>query len=1258
MTMRNTLPFRFADGAAAGTAAADPEVPEPGRAQPGIRVSPDDPTLGSEAREWQRTQAELEINEERRRGRPNRAGIQNTVANNWRDEAEVIPSATPHLAAALSNLVSLEGEAYGPVQDWLADLKEAHKGEQARHYEIAERYEARGQKRQAAYHRQAAEDWQEASGVEEEIFGPVLREEGWQVVTPKSTRGSSQFKGGYFRHPTGSVNVRGQKVGGQFAQYLGLTTTELGELDRVVREEYGATAYLVEYKDIRGGIDTSHPFAVVDSTIYGAYDPQALAAKPVTTVYIPPPDWSPPNFQVDHAAIRERREREARIDAAGRATPAEVTAQVEDLYQRVDRGTDYTEDQAAEIQEAYEEARQAAAECYAATERAQTLSTLARKLATGAVSNVRASRAVAAEVLPDTATPAPDEAALSVLEADSDVGELEDIPDYVGDTHPTVAYTGADSTQEEQYYPSDSPEYSDIEAANIEVAQQITGPDDDLRMARIAARLNPEDRTLHPVLVSVKATYKARKADALAAEAVEASQEALSAAGRMTKAFARLRQLAREANMKADALPDAVDDDAQMYAGMADAEIAETMPLVQDTNRRVLMAQDMALFAAEKTDLAVKVAHNNHDWLENQFEAHGQEYNLNREAVDMARMSEAARLDVPEGYGDQAAERLERIVKHQRELTETPRYIANPGKGEELTPVFSPTTVVVPEGQETVNRKVKGRDVEGYEVDGVFHALADLTPVRDSGGQQVTEEPPDWVEPGSGRDVRRLVFEQKLANVPQLDPGVQLDRSTPADRDGDDKDDDDKPTGPLQMRDYQEAILDEMREKMEVDGLDSLLVTAPTGSGKTVVFSEYIRRLREEGKTAAVVTHREELLKQAEGAITQQTGETPGIVWQNQREWNKPITIISHGSLVQQNQQPPEDFKVDVVIFDEAHHSAAGGWQDIREKLKADKLVGFTATPFREDKKPLVPDIFAETIRPVAPDDLIRKGQLVPARVEKVELLGPDGEPRPIREANNQPALYADGVAYAHRQGRRKIILYVSQSEGKTPSQMVEETKAELDRQKINAGVVISVGPSAADREGAIEEFRKADRAVLVNYMTLVEGFNEPSTDCVIVGRDTDAENNLIQMVGRGLRPDPDNPAKTNCLVLNYTTRDDVGDILNYWRVDSPDRKARGRSSGGGQSRAKRSDAPPPTIEPRAAPPDTPEITTKPGYSPPNRRSLPMVAEKSPGSTPYTRSQGIDHTDGGEVVTAPRRRSGRRPEDEFDGGPTQVTIKM
>ena len=64
-----------------------------------------------------------------------------------------------------------------------------------------------------------------------------------------------------------------------------------------------------------------------------------------------------------------------------------------------------------------------------------------------------------------------------------------------------------------------------------------------------------------------------------------------------------------------------------------------------------------------------------------------------------------------------------------------------------------------------------------------------------------------------------------------------------------------------QLRNYQTKSIEEMSLNYR-KGLRRLLLVAPTGSGKTVVASEVIRRVVAGGKRCLFVAHRRELIMQ------------------------------------------------------------------------------------------------------------------------------------------------------------------------------------------------------------------------------------------------------------------------------------------------------------------------------------------------------------------------------------------------------------
>ena len=61
----------------------------------------------------------------------------------------------------------------------------------------------------------------------------------------------------------------------------------------------------------------------------------------------------------------------------------------------------------------------------------------------------------------------------------------------------------------------------------------------------------------------------------------------------------------------------------------------------------------------------------------------------------------------------------------------------------------------------------------------------------------------------------------------------------------------------------------------------------------------------------------------------------------------------------------------------------------------------------------------------------------------------------------------------------------------------------------------------------------------------------------MVLGRHTTSESTIIQMIGRGLRK---HESKLDCLVLDYSGRKDMEDIIHYWRIDEAREKGAGNS--------------------------------------------------------------------------------------------------
>jgi hypothetical protein len=218
---------------------------------------------------------------------------------------------------------------------------------------------------------------------------------------------------------------------------------------------------------------------------------------------------------------------------------------------------------------------------------------------------------------------------------------------------------------------------------------------------------------------------------------------------------------------------------------------------------------------------------------------------------------------------------------------------------------------------------------------------------------------------------------------------------------------------------------------------------------------------------------------------------------------------------------------IDKIVVDEAHHSTSESYRRILDKsgsLLPDSctlLLGCTATPTRADGTAL--DTIYEKIVYVYPiRKAINEGFLVDIRGYRVRTdISLDGVSKTssdyavgeLSERVNKPFRNQQIVDAWKRlgEGRKTVVFCADIQHAKD---MAEEFRG--------IGVsAVAVWGDDPDRTAKLEDHRQGRVGVLCVCQLLMEGYDDPTIACIVLGKPTQSPVAFSQMVGRGTRLAP-----------------------------------------------------------------------------------------------------------------------------------------
>ena len=207
---------------------------------------------------------------------------------------------------------------------------------------------------------------------------------------------------------------------------------------------------------------------------------------------------------------------------------------------------------------------------------------------------------------------------------------------------------------------------------------------------------------------------------------------------------------------------------------------------------------------------------------------------------------------------------------------------------------------------------------------------------------------------------------------------------------------------------------------------------------------------------------------------------------------------------------------VELIIIDEAHHAAAGSYDPIFESLPPMPVLALTATPNRTDGLPIRIDEIGFTIT-------------FAELVERNVILMPEFVEFPLPEFEWTEQMVedlADHLILNTNDKYGKVLVITSNIEhvedfyNALLKKLSEEDGHALAPEDI--GFLHSKANSTGqDSQSFIDAFTIKPRGILVSAQMLLEGFDDPQIDTVVITYRTSSLIALMQAAGRGVRHAP-----------------------------------------------------------------------------------------------------------------------------------------
>lgn len=348
----------------------------------------------------------------------------------------------------------------------------------------------------------------------------------------------------------------------------------------------------------------------------------------------------------------------------------------------------------------------------------------------------------------------------------------------------------------------------------------------------------------------------------------------------------------------------------------------------------------------------------------------------------------------------------------------------------------------------------------------------------------------------------------------------------------------------IQLYEYQKDMLRQIEDAFVTH--QSVMVQMPTGTGKTVLISEVVKREERRVKNPCVwiVVHRRELVEQIKETLERRLGTSLDA----EREKSSVIEVFSIQWLSRHYQELDE--QPTLIVIDEAHHAVAKTYEEVMNAYPNAKKLGVTATPCRLTKRGFT-DLFEVLLCSHSIPKFIKEGYLsdfdyISLNPNSEDQKKIDGLEKRAADGDYNIAEMQEVLDCKPSIGRlyQTIKDFAAGKKGIVYAINIEHAEhiAEYYREQGLAAVAISSKTPKEERRRMIELFKEGSAGnkpyctspslittvgqdetpkgiqILVNVDLFGEGFDCPDVEFIQLARPTLSLAKYLQMVGRGLR--------------------------------------------------------------------------------------------------------------------------------------------